>query len=72
MIWFAHTPDNKLYINAERWFDARAYALIKLGENAVVEVSVSQTIVPDARLEWVGHDNGDKPNRRLVVKRRAA
>ena len=56
MIWYAHTADAKLYIGAERWFEARQYALAILGEQVIVELSVSQGIVPDMVLEWVGSD----------------
>jgi hypothetical protein len=70
MIWRAQSPEGTewrtIYIDAERWFDARQYALSKLGEK--VEVIATEGVAPDVTLEWHGHDSGDRPNRRIVVK----
>ena len=66
--------DPPLLIEAERWFDARAYALAKIGEGVQVR-SVSPVVAggtkPDVELRWVGTDfsHGGTPQGRRLQER---
>ena len=62
--------DAPLLIEAERWFDARAYALAKIGEGVQVR-SVSTSHKPDVELRWVGSDfsHGGTPQGRRLQER---
>jgi hypothetical protein len=56
-------------IDAERWFDARAYALAKMGED--VEVTASTLgLEPDVSIEWRGSDFRETGGRALWVRER--
>ena len=58
-----------LVIDAERWFDARAYALAKLGEGAEV-TSSSLDLDPDVSIAWRGSDFRETGGRALWVRER--
>lgn len=61
--------DPPILIEAERWFDARAYALQKIGEGVQVR-GVSTSHDPDIELEWRGSDFNKTGERCLWMRER--
>lgn len=57
----------RILIETEKWFDARAYALQKLGENAEV-TACTQGLEPDIELEWRGSDFNNTGERQLWMR----
>ncbi|MDD1770975.1 MAG: hypothetical protein LUO79_07810 [Methanomassiliicoccales archaeon] len=58
-----------MFIETEKWFDARAYALCNLGEDAVVELSYLP-LEPDIELSWRGSDFRETGGRALWMRER--
>lgn len=72
MIWSAKMVDSvdpPLLIETEKWFDARAYALQKIGEGVQVR-AVKTSFKPDVELRWAGSDFNNSGDRQLWVRER--
>ena len=75
MIWLITCGGRQLVVEAVgplTWAEVREFAVRELGV-APESLTIEQAAEPVSRhrlqLQWVGHDFGQRPNRRLQVRR---